>query len=435
MRTDITPEEAARWADKGLVERYPKLALGMKKQEITREEVTAKKIKIAEAYEKMLNVISYYQDIPEDDKKMYAIWLIGTYFHESFPAYPYLILNAMRGSGKTRLMRLGSYLANGGDGLINTNVTEAVIFRHPRNKIFCIDEAENTNTKEKQALRQLLNSAYKKGTKISRMKKQKTKEEEKFVTEQYEPYFPIMLASIKQVEEVLSDRAITLTISKSFLERVVKKIEDFDNDEGIKSIKANLSDIGDVTLWQENIYKEWNKWIENKYNNVTNDIYQYNVNNVTNVTNIELEELFIKIDNSKILGRNLELLMPLFFVAKLIDDKLLDDFINISSKVVQEKKEEEFANSKDVAVYSFVSGLDDKTEYVVKNLLGHFRMFIGDDDGDDMWLNERWFGQALKRLGLIKERRRANNARYVKLNIDFAIKQNNNFKANVRSEE
>ena len=41
-----------------------------------------------------------------------------------------------------------------------------------------IDEFEGVGGKEKTAIRELLNSSYKRGTKIFRMKKQKTKDKE-----------------------------------------------------------------------------------------------------------------------------------------------------------------------------------------------------------------------------------------------------------------
>lgn len=386
------------------------------------------RIILGKTYELILKVFDEYADMPPNTKKILAIWSIGTYFHEQFSAYPYLILNAMRGSGKSRLLRILSSIGNRGDGSVMNSLTEAMIFRHERNKILCLDEVENINSKDKQALRQLLNSAYKKGTKVIRMKKVKRNGEEKQEAESFEPYFPICMASIKSVEEVLSDRSITEIIEKSFNPAIVKKIENFDTNNDIKTIKTNLSDVGDMTLWDRDIYNRWNIYVQNKYTLVTNDIYIYTSYNVTNVTNILEEELFRKIDEANILGRNLELMLPLFFIAKAISDELLNEIIEIAKGRVEEKKEDEYQNSKDVSVYQFVSGLEMKVEYIVKNLVNHFRLFIGDDDSEDLWLNERWFGHALKRLGLVVVKRRANNARYVVLDVSKAIEMSKNFK-------
>jgi hypothetical protein len=387
---------------------------------------------LADTYELIIKLLDEYSDITEDTKKIIAIWSIGTHFHESFQAYPYLILNAMRGSGKSRLLRILSFIGNGGDGSVTNNITEASIFRQPRNKILCIDEVENINSKDKMNLRTLLNAAYKKGAFIIRMKKVKNNVEEKHIAENFYPYFPIAMASIKAVEEVLSDRSITVIIEKSFNEGIVKKIEDFDTNEDILKVKTSLKKVtmtmSDVVLGKKDIYKKWNKYISDKYNNVTQRHNVITSHNVAQCHDIELEELFIKIDQANILGRNLELIMPLLFVAKAISNELLEEILNIAKTTIAEKREEEYQNSKDIAVYSFVSALEMKVEYIVKNLVNHFRLFIGDDDNDDMWLNERWFGQALKRLNLILAKKRSNNARYVVLDIEKAKEMASKFK-------
>lgn len=387
---------------------------------------------LGKTYELILKVFDEYVDIPLKHKKLIGIWLIGTYFHEKFSAYPYLILNAMRGSGKSRILKLIAYIGNKGDGKVYVGMTEATIFRHERNKVLTIDENENINSRDKQATRQLLNSAYKKGTAVTRMKKVKKNGTEEQVAESFEPYFPIAMASIKAVEEVLADRAINVTLEKSFNEGIVKKIENFDENEDIKTIKTNLVTMSDVTLWSRSIYKEWNNYIQNKYNNVTNVTIPIMSLNVTQCQEILFEELFLKIDQANILGRNLELFMPLFLVAKAINNEILMDLIDIAKNEVAEKKDEEYANSKDVSVYEFVSALEHNVEYVVKNLVNQFRMFIGDDDSDDPWLNEKWLGHALKRLSLVVNKRRANNARYVILDITKAKEMNSKFKGDTK---
>src|SRR3990172_2356441 len=129
---------------------------------------TENRMNMEDAYNDILELLDYWLDIPEDTKKFIAIWTIGTYFHEEFNTYPYLFFNAMRGSGKTRLLRLLSWIGNKGDGSVQNDMKEAVLFRMQRNKILCVDEFENVGSKDKQTLRQIFNSAYKKGLKITR---------------------------------------------------------------------------------------------------------------------------------------------------------------------------------------------------------------------------------------------------------------------------
>lgn len=224
------------------------------------------RMKIAECYDKIIELEKTYMDMPEEHYHVIATWIIGTYFHESFPAYPYLFFNAMRGSGKTRTLKFISSLGSKGDGSVQNNLTEAVIFRIPRGTTTCIDEVEQIGSKEKQTLRELLNSAYKKGMKVKRMKKVKTQKGEQQVVESFEPYYPISMANIWGMDEVLGDRSITLILEKSDNDIITSMYEDFDSDE-FKQIKRTLeifSVVSDVDVAKKT-YREWNNWLRSIY--------------------------------------------------------------------------------------------------------------------------------------------------------------------------
>ena len=74
-------------------------------------ESTQKKVLFKTLYYKIIDVLKKYCDLREDYYKLVALWIIGTYFHDSFPTYPYLYFNAMRGSGKSRIMQLISKIS------------------------------------------------------------------------------------------------------------------------------------------------------------------------------------------------------------------------------------------------------------------------------------------------------------------------------------
>ncbi len=127
-----------------------------------------------ECYQEIQEIIDFYMDIPKDHRKLIAAWIIGTYIYKELPSYPFLFLNAMKGSGKSRLLNIIKHLAWNGKVLINP--TEAGIFRSAHQNTIVLDEAENISSKEKATLRQLLNAGYKKGSTVERMKKVTTKE-------------------------------------------------------------------------------------------------------------------------------------------------------------------------------------------------------------------------------------------------------------------
>ena len=125
---------------------------------------------IKDSYYLVIDILKKYCDLPEKYYKLIALWIIGTYFHDEFPTYPYLFLNAMKGSGKSRLLKLITYLSK--DGCMLNSITEAVLFR--TKGTLGIDEFEGITRKGSEALKELLNSAYKKGILVKRMKKKKS---------------------------------------------------------------------------------------------------------------------------------------------------------------------------------------------------------------------------------------------------------------------
>jgi len=72
-------------------------------------------------------------------------------------------------SGKTRLLKIIASLTKGD---ILSSLTEAILFR--TKGTLCIDEFEGIIRKGNENLRELLNTAYKKGTKVKRMIKKKS---------------------------------------------------------------------------------------------------------------------------------------------------------------------------------------------------------------------------------------------------------------------
>ncbi len=375
-------------------------------------------------YNRILDILRYYVDIPENSRKIIGIWILGTYFHKEFETYPFLFFNAMRGSGKTRLLRLTNYLSHLGQGKVTNNLTEAVLFRHPKHIILSIDEIEQIGKKENATLRELLNSAYKRGMQVQRMKKAKVDGSETQVIETFEPFFPICLANIWGLEEVLADRAITLILEKSSNPAITKLIEDWDRRESILDLKQTLTQISDVcavTLREKNYITAWNDYISMKYN-ITNIITSETSLTPLNNTDIEKDEFFLKLDNANICGRNFELFSPLLMIARLLGTESFDDILEIAKNEVAHKQQEEYAESKDVSLYQFIAEHGKPNELTpVKMLTDHFRLFIGDcQTTDEAWCNEKWFGRALKRLCLVIEKKKMSSGVFVRVDVNKA---------------
>jgi hypothetical protein len=85
-------------------------------------------VSIPDLYWKVYNYIKRFICFPEDSYLSFiTLWVMGTYLFMIFRYYPYVWLNAEKGSGKTLLMEILSSVAFNGE--LITNPTESVIFR------------------------------------------------------------------------------------------------------------------------------------------------------------------------------------------------------------------------------------------------------------------------------------------------------------------
>jgi len=388
------------------------------KTEQQKEEEEKNKQLLIDAYHNIVDLLKEYCDLKEEYYNLVALWVIGTYFHDRFPAFPYLFFNAMRGSGKSRLMNLVTSLSREGEML--NSMTEAVLFR--TSGTLGVDEFEGVERKGGEHLRELLNSCYKKGTKVKRMRKKKTLDGEQQVVEEFEVYRPICLANIYGMENVLEDRCLTLILEKSEKKHITNLIEIWHIDTKFIQTKKILSDLStknpkqcslcSVVMFQ-NIYKQWNNYTKQGITNYTNYI---NYNNKQHYTNYI--SLFDGLKNTELSGREMELCMPLFLISSFISDETFEITKESLKEIFSEKREENFSENWDIMLFDFVSQkLDDGSFRKVNKITEEFRDFIQVKDED---LNTKWMGRALKRLSLIIQKRRKAGGVEVILNIKKA---------------
>ena len=375
-------------------------------EKLSREET---KEKLLECYKGIKEVLEHYLDMNEDYYSLIAIWILGTYFHKDFSSYPYLYFNAMRGSGKSRALKLICRLSN--EGQVMASPTEAVLFR--TNGTIGIDEFEGVANKDKNSVRELLNGAYKKGIKIFRMKKVKNISGVEMEVEEFEVYRPVIMANIWGMEEVLEDRSLTLILEKSNHPLKTRLVEDFHENEVIKYILQNIERCSKCSVVSlKNINQHWNNYIANHYN-TTLTTHTTHTTHTTLTT--QHTELFDKINESNIIGRDLELFLPLFFIAEFLGQEMLVEIIRISKLLVASKKEDQQIESLDIMVYDFISQKEANLSFhSIKRLTDDFRDFSGEVDDE---INSKWFGRALKRLNLVLDKRRKNHGMEVTLNV------------------
>ena len=157
----------------------------------------------AKLFERILALHSRYLDYPGDGiAETLALWTVGTYFYALFPAYPYVELNAPRGSGKSKQMNLTARLAF--NGRIIGAPSEASTFRliEDTRGAICFDEAETFDKEQKAALLQILNMGYTASGTVARC------EERTHTVREFHVYCPKMFASIRGIDSTTATRCI-----------------------------------------------------------------------------------------------------------------------------------------------------------------------------------------------------------------------------------
>jgi len=384
---------------------------------------------LRQCYEEIIDCFDRLLDAPNSTIKFCSLYIVSSYFHSEFGTFPHLSVVGMKGAAKTRLLNLIAHLTNA-DGQVNVGMKEAVLFREPKHKVMIIDECENIGSKEYALLREYINVCYKEGAVVKRNKKIKTASGEGYEIETFEPYKPIVLANISGMEEVLSSRAIPLILEKSNNILKIKALEDFDVNPVYKKIKRNLklfSVVMQCSYVKKHIKLAWNDYIREKH---TTNYINTNYTKLHNYTDLQekilIEEIFEKIDNTGIDGRNLELFFPLFMIAKMLGEDVFEEFLGIAKGIVESRKESDFAENKDIALYEFISNLDVSLKYYhIKELTTKFKAWYGEEE----WINEKWLGRALNRLNLILSRKRVASGKIAILDVARAKEKIKIFKS------
>lgn len=432
----VSPQRAKQYVKKGIAEiieedksdKYYRKLLKEEAEKFKYEDFAKlcdKQAGLNKYYQDIIKILKEYMDLSEDCYALISTWIIATYFHKQFSSFSYLFFNAMKGSGKTRLLKIIAELSK--NGSVAGSMTEAVLFRTAKERTLCIDELENINAKGNENLKLLLNSAYKRGAFVERMTKKKTLAGETQVAEKYEVYCPICMANIKGMENVLADRCISLILEKSANRKITRLIENFSDNLEFKLIKEGLSRLtskvtDNLNLFGD-IFNEWNFYVKNDVSLVNNINNINNINNVSNVTRENLRHydiydrntFFQKIDKTDLSGRDLELFFPLFIISSLFSEEALNSLMQTARKITKERKEVDREENKDVRLIEFIAQSEYQGFYEVGFIVNQIREFYSEDE----WY-EKGVSRALKRLGLLIERRSTGKKRQVKINVEKA---------------
>ena len=375
-----------------------------------------------EVHRRIFVILDTFMVMKDQDKKIVALWIIGTYFHKEFNSFPRLFINAMKGSGKSRLLQIIKALA--WNGSVQANLTEAVLFRSASESTLLFDESESISSKEKGVMRELLNAGYKKGVAVSRLKKVKTKEGEEMAPESFDLYGPVGLANINGVEDVLADRALTLILEKSNDPIKTKLLEDFDKNDAfldikrtLEAIRCRLCSVGTLknNLHQKDLIEGMNIHTLT-YTHTHNTLptlptpYSWEMMTLDKkkeeiILSKEAIAFYDKVTELGIEGRDLELFLPLFVIADWLKGDILSQTMIIAKDYVENKQQEDHIENRDWSLVDFVARYPSTLNFIpVAKIVNDFRDFYNDDDVE--WLNSAWIGKSLRRLNLTVDKRR-----------------------------
>lgn len=393
---------------------------------------------IQELFNMMLSAMKDYIDIAENELKKIVCWAIASTIKDIFETFPILYVNAPMSSGKSRLLKvLNAMIPN---SLLTTNLTEAVLFRVPQAhnlNALLIDEAENITNKEKGNLKELLNSCYKKGVTVLRMKK--IENTQQYEAEEFIIFLPVALANITGLEGVVESRSISTILERSNNLEITRKMELFSFDYRFRCIKKyleafsvgweNYNTVLNSQKTQQNASTDKSvgsvcrMGINNTYREVClhfNSLMNTSYTHTYTTQHTQPTLIINKIKETDIGGRDLELWLPLFCVASFISEELLNEIVNIAIGDILIKKETTAVEDRDTTflmfLYLYLEGHSINSEYYkVSDIREEFRFQEGIGK-TEYFPSSEWIGRALKRLKLLNHKRRV--AKGIEVNIN-----------------
>jgi hypothetical protein len=153
-----------------------------------------------------------------------TLWSLATHLFDVFDAFPYLgVTSPTKRCGKTRVCELISCVCL--QPLQTVNISAAALYRllGEGNRTFLIDEAESLGRPKDErtaALREILNSGYRKGAVVVRCTRKmksngaENETEDGFGTEQFNTYCPKAVVAIGRLQDTLADRCIEIRMER-----------------------------------------------------------------------------------------------------------------------------------------------------------------------------------------------------------------------------
>lgn len=293
---------------------------------------------IPELYFTIRNYIKRYICFPEDSWLSFiSLWVLGTYIFKIFRYYPYVWLNAEKGSGKTLLMEVLAGIAFNGE--LVANPTESVIFRDISNNLVTmfIDEVEQLRKRDKDvygSLISLLNTGF---NKSGLVKRTESTGQGGFTVKSYSSFSPKMFAGISEIDDVLQDRTIRIPLLRK---KETEVVERFKETAEIIELQKRIRD--DLYIFGLTHGKD------------IFDIYNSNSEAIEGMEHLS--------------NRELDIWEPIFLLGNIVDGfsegstNLVDTLTELSKKSVNEKQLENISQNETFKLLHVVKTMLDEVQ-------------------------------------------------------------------------
>jgi hypothetical protein len=319
----------------------------------------------------------------EEDYWVNAWRKVQTFFFDLFNTTSYTHLHGARETGKSRYLKLMASLSY--HGLHCESMTEATIFRliEANKTTLCIDEFE-TPTDDQLSL---INQGYKKGGSVPRCD-----ESDGYNIRFYDVFCPKAMASIQHLNPTTQSRCLTQIMLKSRDNEKKDREEDFSLEEGLKQklYILRLVKLSEVAKTLDTLRRnpEERSKIKERFDELCQQVA---------IEETEGEE------GARITGRLWELVSSEFILSEFMEDSDIRERLQrkLASYMIDQARLQETETTQDsetiVLTYLVNEGIASTWVYLSN---------IEEDlKGTHDWMNARYLGSLLKRLGFDKKRR------------------------------
>ena len=294
-----------------------------------------------------------------------TLWTMGTYLHPIFPAYPMVLVNGPKGSGKSRMTLTTARMAF--NSCTVGDPTSATIFRQidDQRSTMIFDEMEWLSKKDaNSSISDLLKFGYKKGFRVSRCM---FNGKNPYVVH-YDVYSPKMFTNIKGMEDVLGDRTIMVQQKRK---PTSVRVSDIDPDE------------------------QDPRWAE-----IRHRLYLFTFRYWQDIRNLMNSQSCNPLKN-----REHELFIGIFALAEFMESAagktgLVEKILNLALMKSAERKESDRESNHDLLIIQALQSLVGQNNwYTVLDVITEIKKYRATNSD---WINEEWTGRGLTRLGIGK---------------------------------